>query len=74
MNEQTNHERLEEELIGEGDTNKESKNEVRSGIPQTKQPTPADVPIGIDHGESPMEQLPTEISASEAARKWAGKE
>lgn len=37
-------------------------NAVPSGHPQTKQPTPSDVPIGFDYGESPLEALPQEIS------------
>lgn len=46
-------------------------NEVK---PKMKQQTLNDVPIGIDLGESPVEDLAAEISASDLARKWAGKD
>jgi len=46
-----------------------AKNEVRTGIPETNQPTPIDVPIGIDRGKSPLESLPETISAAEIAKK-----
>ena len=49
-------------------------NEVKPAPKTNAQATPSAVPIGIDRGKSPVEDLATEISASEMARKWAGKE